>query len=432
MNNFIRILCQVIILGTCTVSSIAQPKPSPCCARVYVVPSTTDQCCSRLRIDSGCVVRTIKITVAGGVFTSLNWNCGAQPNGAVGQSTYTLVPAGACKSFAITACTKATGAGLPTVDYAVTFSDGSICLKQDTKKCCCTPPIMTPKSACRGLPATFKVDTSTCKIANGMWNFGDGSPATSILNPTHVYTSQGNYTVTFTYDNGCGRQKWTSLVVVTACPCKTTPCISYKITKLTVQFNGAGTTSNDPIVYYHWDFGDGTWANGVNPTHTYALPGSYKVCLTVYVDDGNVTGEYCGTTLCEIIGVASTAPQTGSTCPTIKSEIQLNPEASNSIQYTNTIKNAPQTGAMTAYPNPFNNAITVVVDIKNPLIANEGEGALSFIEVYNLQGQLISRQPVEAGLQETALSMPQAPTGVYLISLRQNGRVVSTIKALKN
>ncbi len=36
----------------------------------------------------------------------------------------------------------------------------------------------------------------------------------------------------------------------------------------------------DPLTY-HWDFGDGATADGAGPTHSYALPGVYRVRLTV-------------------------------------------------------------------------------------------------------------------------------------------------------
>lgn len=47
-----------------------------------------------------------------------------------------------------------------------------------------------------------------------------------------------------------------------------------------VTVDGSGSTDNVGVVSHHWDFGDGTSADGVNVTHTY-LPGSYTVTLTV-------------------------------------------------------------------------------------------------------------------------------------------------------
>jgi chitodextrinase len=36
-----------------------------------------------------------------------------------------------------------------------------------------------------------------------------------------------------------------------------------------------------PAISYHWDFGDGTEANGQNVTHTYTQAGTYSMNLTV-------------------------------------------------------------------------------------------------------------------------------------------------------
>jgi surface-anchored protein len=50
-----------------------------------------------------------------------------------------------------------------------------------------------------------------------------------------------------------------------------------------LAFNAAGTTDPDPneALTYAWDFGDGTTAQGVAVTKTYAAPGAYTVTLTV-------------------------------------------------------------------------------------------------------------------------------------------------------
>jgi PKD domain len=213
-----------------TSSNTAQ---TACCARVNVVPSTVSNCCSRLRIDEGCTVRSIKVVVSNGVFTSLNWNCNPAPINVAGLSTYTLIPASSCKSFDISACTKGTGKGIIVIDYVVTFLDGSVCRKTDTPKC----------------------------------------------------------------------------------PCVVTPCYAYKISGTTVNFDASTSTSNYPISSYHWDFGDGTTGTGVNSAHTYQKQGSYNVCLTVFATNNPTTGGGCNMKICKVIGVASTAPQSGKTCP---------------------------------------------------------------------------------------------------------------------
>jgi PKD repeat protein len=60
-------------------------------------------------------------------------------------------------------------------------------------------------------------------------------------------------------------------------------------TPLVVAFNAAASHDpQGPIATYAWDFGDGSTGTGVNPTHTYAQPGSYQVKLTV-TDSGGLT-----------------------------------------------------------------------------------------------------------------------------------------------
>ena len=80
------------------------------------------------------------------------------------------------------------------------------------------------------------------------------------------------------------------------------------------------------------------------------------------------------------------------------------------------------------FPNPVSNDLTVVFD-KNGLYT---EGVVSQLELYNLQGQLLKQQPLEAGFDESKVSMQQFPAGVYMISLRQNGQIISTVKVTKN
>jgi PKD repeat protein len=53
------------------------------------------------------------------------------------------------------------------------------------------------------------------------------------------------------------------------------------------NFQGGGSTDQDGTVAgWHWDFGDGSTADGASVSHTYASPGSYTVRLTVTDNDG--------------------------------------------------------------------------------------------------------------------------------------------------
>lgn len=52
------------------------------------------------------------------------------------------------------------------------------------------------------------------------------------------------------------------------------------------------STSNGTITSWAWNFGDGTTSAEQNPTHTYANPGTYTVCLNI-TDDHGCTSHVC-------------------------------------------------------------------------------------------------------------------------------------------
>ena len=56
------------------------------------------------------------------------------------------------------------------------------------------------------------------------------------------------------------------------------------------EFNAEGSTDpNDPIVSYHWEFGDGTEATGSVVVHTYPDPGEYTITLILTDSKGGQT-----------------------------------------------------------------------------------------------------------------------------------------------
>jgi PKD repeat protein len=55
---------------------------------------------------------------------------------------------------------------------------------------------------------------------------------------------------------------------------------------LTVTFTDNSYDPDGFIVSWLWDFGDGNTSTEQNPIHTYIVPGSYTVTLTVTDDDG--------------------------------------------------------------------------------------------------------------------------------------------------
>ncbi len=73
-----------------------------------------------------------------------------------------------------------------------------------------------------------------------------------------------------------------------------TPLTPNPAVTASIQSNVSGLTadliasSTGRIVRYHWDFGDGTAADGFSVAHTFALPGTYTVTLTVADNLGNI------------------------------------------------------------------------------------------------------------------------------------------------
>ncbi|MET0634428.1 MAG: PKD domain-containing protein [Chitinophagaceae bacterium] len=125
-------------------------------------------------------------------------------------------------------------------------------------------------------------------ITETAWDFGDGTTSTG-LNPSHIYTSAGTFTVSLkvTNSNGCAtvftRKQYitvtsgvtASFTNTTAVTCEASPQI-----KFTNTSTGPGSLG------YEWNFGDGGVSAVKDPVHTYTVAGSYTVSLIVISPQG--------------------------------------------------------------------------------------------------------------------------------------------------
>jgi len=116
------------------------------------------------------------------------------------------------------------------------------------------------------------------------WNFGDGGTSTA-QNPTHTYSTAGNYLAIFTVTDSQSAQKSASVsITVSSVPNTLTALASASPTSgqppLTVNFTGGASGGVAPYSY-SWNFGDGASSTAQNPSHTYSATGSYTATLTV-------------------------------------------------------------------------------------------------------------------------------------------------------
>jgi len=112
------------------------------------------------------------------------------------------------------------------------------------------------------------------------WDFGDGSPVSTIQNPSHIYPAFGNYTVRLIVTNGaCADTTTRSIRTVDESPDftvnQTTACKTATLNFTATNVNVANLTN------YAWDFGDGGIASTglTTVTHTYTVSGTYTVRL---------------------------------------------------------------------------------------------------------------------------------------------------------
>jgi PKD repeat protein len=115
------------------------------------------------------------------------------------------------------------------------------------------------------------------------WDFGDGTTAINLTNPSHVYSGIGTYNVKMTATNGSCSASITHDIVITPTP----PVASFAnvpdgCTPLSVEFNNTSLNTEVPGTTYRWDFGDGGYSIAKNPSYTFLTAGRYKVELTVY------------------------------------------------------------------------------------------------------------------------------------------------------
>ncbi len=135
------------------------------------------------------------------------------------------------------------------------------------------------------IPLTRDFKDKSIGADSWLWNFGDGQ--TSIeQNPSHTYSSSGNYTITLIVTN--------NLTGCSDTTKRTIPVINER-----ANFNASDTEvcRNTPVTFtamgnptwisdYSWNFGDGHTGTGNPKSNRYTTPGLYTVGLIIKTIDG--------------------------------------------------------------------------------------------------------------------------------------------------
>jgi len=174
-------------------------------------------------------------------------------------------------------------------NYTVTVSDSNNCQKQQTVTIDSSSFVIAnfnTTAVCINNPTIFS-DSSIVSVGSTInswqWNFDDTTPVDTSSSPTHLYTSAGNFNVmlTVTSSDGC--------ISSTTIPVEVYELPIAEFTSSKVCFNVAtsfidisNAASNDTIISWSWNFGDGTPNTFITaPTHIYSAPGDYTATLIV-------------------------------------------------------------------------------------------------------------------------------------------------------
>jgi len=129
--------------------------------------------------------------------------------------------------------------------------------------------------------------------ATFQWDFGDGTPVSTVRNPLHRYVSPGNYNVSLIvrdYNGDIASNISASIILVEmdlVPSASFVPSATTIVQGSSVNFTYTGSGGNLPVTI-SWNFNDGSPASSeLNPNHQFTAPGAYYVTLTVFDRDGS-------------------------------------------------------------------------------------------------------------------------------------------------
>lgn len=296
--------------------------------------------------------------------------------------------------------TGTTVSGLLPGQYVVCVTDANGCSACDTAfvsvqiQSSCNASFTTTLNA--GNVYSFTNTSTNASTANYYWDFGDGNTST-LANPTHSYALSGNYAVClFVYDS-------TSLCFDLTCDtlmnvignnpssCNANFFIVYDTLQSSPMAWVVNLSTASPNATFIWSWGDNTYDTAAFPTHVYAQPGTYSVCLYIIDQVNN-----CSDTMCQTLMVFRLAQQAASS-----------PFVVNVVSSIPTGIEAVETETWSLYPVPSSDVIHIR--------SSETLTGRNF-RIIDLSGRT-----VETGvLTSSQISIDMFEKGVYMLQLENN------------
>lgn len=254
ITKIVAIIATVLTIQSCTKSSDSTTKqPSPTASFTFTA--------------SGDVApETVTFTNTSSNATSSSWNFGDNTTSTSISPTHVF-----------------TTSGTYTVTLTVTNSSGTNSTSQiiNVGNAVQTPIASFTYSGANTFAPDIVTFTNTSTNATSyLWNFGDGNTST-IVSPSHTFTTSGTFTVTLTATNSKGSNSSSQVVNVLAIQ---PPTASF-------TYSGANTFAPDNVSFvststsatsFSWNFGDNSSVvTTANASHVFTNAGVYTVTLTV-------------------------------------------------------------------------------------------------------------------------------------------------------
>ncbi|CAN5517672.1 hypothetical protein BH11BAC1_BH11BAC1_00350 [soil metagenome] len=172
--------------------------------------------------------------------------------------------------------------GLPNYVVSLTVTDTAGCTSSLSTSIFANfvSPLLASETEMCGLD-TVHFATSLQNYPSYLWDFGDGTTST-LANPGHVYTTEGNFnaTLTVTDNTGCAQTFSVFPAIAVSLPLANFDVLGsgHKCDDITIFFDNLSLNADG----YLWDFGDGNNSTVETPVHYYGGAGIYDVALTVY------------------------------------------------------------------------------------------------------------------------------------------------------